>query len=514
MPESQQRTENDVLTLPDFSDNDTEFLDAQAVAARKRGRRRWIVVLAIVLLVVVLGAIILVALRGGRSRVAYQTQPASQGNLSLAVTATGPVQGTIYGVSFPTTGKISQINVKVGQHVHAGDVLARLDPTSLQDAVNQAQATVNADQTSLNDAENNQSRVTSQSSAQIAVARDQEKQALNNCDNPPKGTTAPPHCEDLARNQYTQSVRQAATQNTSAQSQVNSAQSQLNTAQTQLNTAQHNMNNATLTAPHDGVVAAVNGTVGGNPGAGSSGNSGSSGGGTTSAASAGSFIQIVDLSALQVSTNVNEADIGSVSIGQKAQFTVSAYGSQAFNGTVSAVSPLGQSASNVVTYSVLMDVDMSTLHGASLLPGMTANVTIMTTQRLDVLLIPVEAVNFARTTAAQTTSSGANVISPAQIADALARARQMSLDLQASKPDLIKDQPTPAYVLERAQNQWIVKPVVLGLTDGTSYEVLAGLNTGELIVVGTQSSTPAVPGGGGGGGAPGGFIRPGSAPSA
>ncbi|MBA2287583.1 MAG: biotin/lipoyl-binding protein [Ktedonobacteraceae bacterium] len=513
MPESQQRTENDVLTLPDFSDNDTEFLDAQALAARKRGRRRWIVVLVVVLLVVVLGALVLGALRGNRVPVAYRTQTASQGNLSLAVTASGPMQGTIYGVSFPTTGKISQINVKVGQHVHAGDVLARLDPTSLQDAVNQAQATVNANQTSLNDAQNNLIKVRSQSSAQVAVAHDQEKQALNNCENPAKGTTAPPRCEELARNQYTQAVRQASTQIASAQSQVNSAQSQLNTAQAQLNTAQHNMNNATLAAPHDGVVAAVNGTVGGNPG---SGSSGSSGGGTTSSASASSFIQIVDLSALQVSTNVNEADIGGVSIGQKAQFTVSAYGSQAFSGTVSAVSPLGQSASNVVTYSVLIDVDMSALHGASLLPGMTANVTITTTQRLDVLLIPVEAVNFARTTAAQTTSSGANAISPAQIADALARARQMSLDLQASKPDLIKDQPTPAYVLERAQNQWIIKPIVLGLTDGTSYEVLAGLNTGEIIVAGTQSSTPAVPGGGGGGGggAPGGVIRPGAAPSA
>src|SRR5205823_972051 len=102
-------------------------------------------------------------------------------------------------------------------------------------------------------------------------------------------------------------------------------QDAINIAQDQVNTAQHNLDNATLKAPHDGVVTAINGAVGGTPGAGGAGGSGSS-----------AFIQIVDASALQIQANVNESDIAGVSVGQAVQFTVSAYGTRAFNGKISA----------------------------------------------------------------------------------------------------------------------------------------------------------------------------------
>jgi HlyD family secretion protein len=229
-----------------------------------------------------------------------------------------------------------------------------------------------------------------------------------------------------------------------------------------------------LKAPHAGIVTAINGAVGGRPDVG---------------VASGTFIQIEDVSSLSIQANVNESDIGKVAQGNSVEFTVSAYGEQQFHGVVSAISPMGQSVSGVVTYPTTIDVNMKELQGLKgvrLLPGMTANVTIITTQRTNVLLIPTDAVNFAQ---AQANQTGSDSLSPEQVRTALTQAGQILLDLQQKKKNLSEDDPTRAYVLERTKNQWVVKPVVLGLTDDTSYEVLAGLSENEAIVVGMQGNS-------------------------
>ena len=182
---------------------------------------------------------------------------------------------------------------------------------------------------------------------------------------------------------------------------------------------------------------------------------------------------------------MNESDTANVRGGNPAQFTVSAYGNQVFRGTVSAVSPNGVTVSNVVTFPVTVDVDMNSLQGKVLLPGMTANVTIDVVQRSNVLLIPVTAVNFARA-AASTSTTIPRLVSQQQATSALNKASQMLQQLQFEKPDISMDNPVPAFILEQSNGQFVVKPVVLGITDGTNYEVLAGLLPGETIVVGLQ----------------------------
>lgn len=405
MLESQQKSENKNLDLPSFHDDDDD-LDEENLSGQEKSRRRgWIISISIVLLLIILIPIVFFTTRGlRRTRVQYQSQQVRQDNLSLVVSATGPVLGTIYNADFLATGKISEIDVKVGQYVKAGWTLAKLDPTALQDALNQAKATL------------------------------QQQEDFGN-------------------------------------------QDAINIAQDQVNTAQDNLNNATLLAPHDGVVTAINGAVGGTPGnsVGSAGASGTSG-----------FITIVDSSSLQIQANVNESDIGGVKVGQAVQFTVSAYGTRTFNGSVSAISPLGQNVSNVVTYPVLVNVDMKSLQGANVLPGMTANVSITTATRSNVLLIPVDAVTFAQSS---------TLIPSGDHSAAMDQARQMLANLQSSTTDVSKDNPTAAYVLERVNSKWVAKPIVLGLTDGTSYEVLAGLTQGETIVVGVQNNSGTTPSG-------------------
>jgi hypothetical protein len=274
----------------------------------------------------------------------------------------------------------------------------------------------------------------------------------------------------------------ADTSNTSLQGMVNSAMSTLQSALVGLQTAQHNLDNTTLRAPHAGIVTTINGTVGGTPGVSSSSASTSSTG--TGGGGGGTFITIADTSSLQVLASVNESDTANLKVGEPAQFTVSAYGARIFTGTVSAISPLGQTVSNVVTFPVTIDVNKDDLQNATLLPGMTASVTIVVVQQPNVTLIPVNAINFART--AVTSNNGIPaLITPQQAVSALAQAREQRTNLLNQNPSLAQDSPIPAYVIEQPnQNTFIAVPVVLGLTDDTYYVVLQGVSPGDIIVVG------------------------------
>src|SRR6266849_557244 len=104
MLESQQKPENKDLNLPSFSDDDdddTDLLDEKSRPGRKSRRRGWIIGISVVLLIIILVGSVPFIIRSLRPpRVVYQFQQVTQGNLSLTVTATGPVQGTTYNADF------------------------------------------------------------------------------------------------------------------------------------------------------------------------------------------------------------------------------------------------------------------------------------------------------------------------------------------------------------------------------------------------------------------------------
>jgi HlyD family secretion protein len=228
---------------------------------------------------------------------------------------------------------------------------------------------------------------------------------------------------------------------------------------------------------------------------------------TTATSSSGTFIQLVDLNSLQVQANVNESDTANLKIGDPATFTVNAYGNRTFNGTVSGISPNGVTVSNVVTYPVTIDVDVKGDNGANLLPNMTANATIIVVQRKNVPQISVNAINFARlASSGSTASTTPQLLTRTEAAAATTKARQMLGDLENQNPSVATDSPIPAYVIERpgGGDVFIAKPVVLGLTDGTNYEVLEGLSPGETYIVGTGTGTRTGAGAGAAGAGAGG----------
>jgi HlyD family secretion protein len=108
---------------------------------------------------------------------------------------------------------------------------------------------------------------------------------------------------------------------------------------------------------------------------------------------------------------VDEADVGSVAVGEKATFTVSAYPGRNYPATVTRVAYGSTTTDNVVTYITYLDVDNSDL---SLRPGMTATATIIATSRNDVLLVPNTALRFepaAAEAAAPAAKGGGGIVS-------------------------------------------------------------------------------------------------------
>ena len=98
--------------------------------------------------------------------------------------------------------------------------------------------------------------------------------------------------------------------------------------------------------------------------------------------------------------------------------------------------------------------------------------------------MPVSAVNYARSAFSPDSNiSKRNLISQNQVHAALLKAQQMLKALQQSDVTVSKEKPIPAVVLEYTNNTIIVKPVVLGLTNGMNYEVLAGLAAGKSVLV-------------------------------
>lgn len=467
------RLEEEILSLPDFHDDGDLFDDERSSSVIPARRRRAFIILSIILLVLLLAGIVLVVKY--RTHIVYQTKRITQGDLVLTVPASGSLHTTIYTVNFMGAGKLAAVDVTIGEQVKKDQILARLDPTSLQNALNEAQANLGAAQTVLDNANANygaiQSAIQSANQSGIASAQIQPSAspsitrvspAEGSTVNSPSLSTPQPRIVPAQQFFATGGVNKV--QETEALGQIKAAQKALALAQIKLATAQYNLNDAVLKAPHAGTIATLNGAVGGAPEA--------------------TFIQIIDSSSLQLQVNVNEDTIGTVTIGDAVSFSVDAYPGQSFEGNVVTILPLGQSNSSTVTYPVLIPLVSAVPSGVHLFPGMTARATITTNQRTGVVVVPASALAFAQ---AQAKSGNQSLVQRAQIQKALTRANEMLQNLQQ---DVLQDNPAPAVVLERnAYAKITVIPIVVGLTNGAEYEVLDGLSANAVVLIGARTSS-------------------------
>ena len=183
------------------------------------------------------------------------------------------------------------------------------------------------------------------------------------------------------------------------------------------------------------------------------------------------FLIAEDLTQMQVDAAVSESDIGGMSIGKEATFTVDAYPGIQFQGRVRQVRNAPVSVQNVVTYDVVIGVENKDLR---LKPGMTANVAIIVAQKDDVLKVPNAALRFSPPKSEQTTRIGAPAVPTAQ----------PSVHGRDNEPPLSKK----VWRLSASGDPEAV-PIQVGISDGNVTEIIAeGLSESDEVLIGIETS--------------------------
>jgi macrolide-specific efflux system membrane fusion protein len=296
---------------------------------RVRASRAWVINGALIVLLAGAGFGIYQAFTPASNTAQAQTRSTQvrRATVSETISAAGTLASSYTGAAnFTTAGKVTSIDVKVGDVVSAGQKLATVDSTQAAKQLQVAKANLSVAQDSLDSAET--------------------------AENTP------------ATSQNGQSQSQSSSSAQSAANSVTSAQAKLDQAELDVQTAQTALDNTALYAPGAGTVTAVNGTVGQQSSSGSAGSSqsttsssGSGQGGqsssnssaaTSSSSSSTGFITITNMSGLVVNTSVAEIDVSKVKAGQKATVTLNALPDKPIQATVSSIN-LTQSASVVIT---------------------------------------------------------------------------------------------------------------------------------------------------------------------
>ena len=470
------------------------------------GTRVWLIGLGLVAVLLV-GLIARDTVFAQPAAATIRTATADRGTVTSVVSGTGSLlPAGRMNVSFKQTGVLTEVDVKVGDKVTTGQVLARIDSTTQQAALAQAQASLASSQANL---QTTQSPLTAAQIAQLqhqvsaaqqnyndtvasanatnqadaaTVASDQAKVTAD-C---PNGALCSQEQTQLANDKTKQNsdlisgqtrINSASQQITSArdnlavQTQVKpnalaSSQAQVASAQAQVQAAQVALNQTTLTAPTSGVVISINGVPGETAGGGTAQSPGSLAPQPSSGASGGSsgFMVIDDNSSFVAVMPFAETDTGRLAANQITTFTFDAIPNLTISGHVLTISPSATVVSNVVDYYVSFVLNRT---DPRLREGMTANASVTVAQADNAVRVPNAAVR---------TTGGTTMVT----------------------------------VLSKGQQ--VPTEVITGVVGDTYTEIKAGLNEGDRVVLpalrtttGTGNSSNLVRGGGGLGG--GGVIR-------
>ncbi|MFN8582828.1 MAG: efflux RND transporter periplasmic adaptor subunit [Gemmatimonadaceae bacterium] len=264
-----------------------------------------------------------------------------KGDIQATVASTGKLRAvTTVQVGTQVSGQVSAIYADFNDRVKKGQLVARIDPTLLEQAVRDAEATVERSKAELENAQR---------------TFDRNKQLYER--------------KVLTESEYSTTQYQLAV-----------AQANLKSAQVNLDRARRNLAYTSIYAPIDGIVVERNVDVG-----------------QTVAASLSApqlFLIANDLTEMWILASVDESDIGTIAEGQAVRFTVQAYPNRTFAGTVRQVRLQSTVTENVVNYTVVIDVKNT---DGKLLPGMTATVDFLVGAATDVFRVPNAALRFRPT---------------------------------------------------------------------------------------------------------------------
>ena len=326
----------------------------------------------------------------------FSTSKIVKGNIQTSITATGTIEPvTSVTVGTQVSGIVAHLYVDYNSVVKKGQVIAELDKTNLTSELNTARANLSSAQSTLNYEQANFSRYQALYDKGLVSAHDYENARLTYLKAKDQVTTA------------TQSVQKAQT----------------------------NLGYATITSPIDGVVLSKSVEEG-----------------QTVAASFNTpelFTIAQDLTDMRVIADIDEADIGGVREGQRVAFTVDAFPDDSFEGKVTQVRQQPTTESNVVTYEVVISAPNNDL---KLKPGLTANVTIYTLEKNDVLVAPSKALRF------------------------------MPNEALLSEGQKIEDVEAPQKVWTLDGNTFKAHKVETGTTNGMLTEIVSGISEGTEVL--------------------------------
>ena len=284
-------------------------------------------------------------LRGGKKeeKVSFETVKVEKKNIHTSITATGTIEPvTSVTVGTQVSGIVSKLYVDYNSVVKKGQVIAELDRTNLISELNTAKANLASSESSMAYEKANYSRYKTLYDKGLVSADEYESALLS----------------------------------------YRKAMEDVNAKRESVKKAQTNLGYATITSPIDGVVLSKSVEEG-----------------QTVAASFNTpelFSIAQDLTDMRVIADIDEADIGGVKEGQRVSFTVDAFPDDHFEGQVTQVRQQATTESNVVTYEVVISAPNKDL---KLKPGLTANVTIFTMEKNDVMAVPSKALRFIPTEA-------------------------------------------------------------------------------------------------------------------
>ena len=291
-----------------------------------------------------------------KNRVRYQTAPIKRRTITQVVEASGTINPVnTVSVGSTVSGLISAIYVDFNSKVTKGQLLAEIDPRTFQATVDQNLASMNSAEADL---------------ANREATLEMSAKTLRRYKNLYARSFIPKADLDQAEADYKSNLAQ-----------VNAAKARISQTRAQYNQSLVNLNYTKITAPVSGMIISREIDLG-QPVA-------------ASFQAPELFTIAQDLEKMQIEVNVSEADIGDVKEGQDVTYTLDGYPNSVFNGKVTQVRISPTTVSNVVTYSVIVTVDNKDL---KLKPGMTANVSIITNKRENVLCAPNIALKFTPNT--------------------------------------------------------------------------------------------------------------------
>ena len=311
-------------------------------------RKRYIIT-ALAFVIIIAGASTYVYLK---NKVHYQTRPLKRCTITEIVEASGTINPVnTVSVGSTVSGLIKEIYVDFNSEVKKGQLMAQIDPANFEATVQQNQAQIANAQANL---------------AKLQATTEYDRKMYERYKNLYAKNFVPRSDLDQMESTYKSDLAQ-----------INAARAQIAQYQASLKTAMTNLGYTKIIAPVDGTVISREIDLG-QPVA-------------ASFQAPELFTIAQDLTKMQIEVNVSEADIGQVKEGQDVTYTLDGYADSIFTGKVTQVRLASTNTNNVVTYSVIVDVENNDL---KLKPGMTANVSIITNKRENVLCAPNVALKF------------------------------------------------------------------------------------------------------------------------